>query len=136
MLLYSSLGLGCHLTIEDDDNVCYAYLLRNNRIVGDVWLYNRGHTPESVDWADKSLMPFKNPLGYAAEGAAWQDAIDDNGDLKIEWESLNGLMHVFIYFKGWLLAVLVDGSMPGYNSLAAADGPLAKVMPEHFLNRV
>ena len=26
--------------IEDDDKVCYVYLLKAKRIVGDIWLYN------------------------------------------------------------------------------------------------
>ena len=42
------------VAVEDDDRVVYAYLLRHNQIVGDVWLYNR---PRSTAVDEFTLMP-------------------------------------------------------------------------------
>ncbi len=41
------------LLIEDDDKVCYAYLLNEERIVGDIWLYNNVTTPRESEWHKK-----------------------------------------------------------------------------------
>jgi hypothetical protein len=39
--------------VEDDDRVAYAYLVREGRILADVWLYNRMPAPwrlSTTDW--------------------------------------------------------------------------------------
>ena len=33
------------LTFEGDSKVAYAYLKKEDKIVGDVWIYNRCETP-------------------------------------------------------------------------------------------
>ncbi len=53
------------VVVEDDDRVVYAYLLRHNQIVGDVWLYNRVHAPHRSPWGQTDpMMPFLNPVEY------------------------------------------------------------------------
>ena len=56
--------------IEDEDKVHYAYLWKEKRIVGDIWLYNSAPTPaqntpkfweRSGDIKNKS--PFKRIIG-------------------------------------------------------------------------
>ncbi len=59
---------GYSIIIEDDGKVAYAYLYdAEKRIVSDVWLYNRGENPATIDWSDRSKLPFQNPAGYVSE---------------------------------------------------------------------
>lgn len=48
------------LIIEDDGRVAYAYLLLNEEIIGDLWLYNQEETPSFSDWSNPDNMPFLN----------------------------------------------------------------------------
>jgi hypothetical protein len=57
---------GYSAVFEDDGKVAYAYLLSEDRIVADVWLYNRIAAPQEPEWRDRSKAPFANPQGFAA----------------------------------------------------------------------
>lgn len=50
--------------VEDDGKVAYAYLLKGNDIISDVWLYNQQRTPDTIDWTNKVDMLFLNPKNY------------------------------------------------------------------------
>ncbi len=51
--------------LEDDGSVAYAYLLEGDMITGDVWLYNVGEAPETVNWRDR--CPFAILPSFAAQ---------------------------------------------------------------------
>ena len=52
------------VVIEDDGRVAYAYLLHDDEIVGDVWLYNHGPAPAEPEWRspDAGVSPYQERL--------------------------------------------------------------------------
>lgn len=56
------------LVIDEEKEVCYAYLKENGRVVAHVWIYNRGDSPEEFTWKSKGQAPpFKNSKEYVAK---------------------------------------------------------------------
>lgn len=108
--------------MEVDSRVAYAYLLNSDEIVSDVWLYNVVDTPETVDWHDRSLLPFLNPLRYCDKEK--QHKIRSSKDVVCNWVK-NG---VEIFINGEMLAILQAGKKPGWSRNAKKDGPLALVL--------
>lgn len=112
--------------IEDDGRVCYAYLMENNNIIGDVWLYNTIETPTSVDWSLKEDMPFLNPLIYIDPNKTIKP-INNSADVSIYWEMTGDeLKESNVYVRNKLVAKLKMGHKPGWSTLVLKDGPLAK----------
>ncbi|MBN4055074.1 hypothetical protein JYT15_01045 [Acidimicrobium ferrooxidans] len=114
-----SAGPRC-VVLEDDGRVAYAYLLDNESIVGDVWLYNVVEDPEAVDWQDQSAMPFLNPAQYSTSEVL--DRIRDDSDVCCFWAAQG----VAVTVGGVLWAHLESGSKPGWSRKAKVSGPLAK----------
>ena len=108
------------VVLEDDGRVAYAYLLDEEAIVGDVWLYNVAETPDSVDWKDQSKMPFLNPRSLCKSEDV--PRLDPNSSIFCRW-SKSG---VEIAIDGVLMARLKHGAKPGWSRLALRAGPLAK----------
>jgi hypothetical protein len=106
--------------LEDDGRVAYAYLLKDRKIVADVWLYNVGESPESTNWRDKSAMPFLNPRGFCSDGKL--PRLDSATNIDCSW-FVDG---VEVRVDGRLVARLVAGVHPGWSYLARLAGPLAK----------
>jgi hypothetical protein len=104
--------------IEVDPRVAYAYLLDGEDIVGDVWLYNVAHTPERVDWRDREQMPFLNPYNYCSS----EKVPNLREDMQCHWHGESAEIHS----AGRVVARLEPGAKPGWSSMAAKDGPLAK----------
>jgi hypothetical protein len=116
------------LVIDDDGEVCYAYLCRGREIVGDVWLYNRAPTPLELPWEvgdAKDGMPFLNPAPYVREPDFALPAGEDDFRVESEIDEAGSPVSVSIFVKGKLLARLGPGDLPGYSRLARTDGPLA-----------
>ncbi|APZ95413.1 hypothetical protein [Fuerstiella marisgermanici] len=112
------------LTVEDDGKVAYGYLKMDNRIVGDVWLYNRIQAPPKSEWANKANIPFANCEEFVLEGGTILRPVAPN-EISAEWE--NGL-DAYVYVREDLFAVVGVGDKPGYARYAASDSPLARVM--------
>jgi hypothetical protein len=110
--------------LEDDGRVAYAYLLENEEIVGDVWLYNVHEAPEAIDWNDRSAMPFANPTRYCAEERL--PRITERSAVSCAWSKLG----VDVAVDGIDVAHLECGSKPGWSKLAAEAGPLAKPLAD------
>jgi hypothetical protein len=123
----------CYLvTIEDDGKVAYAYLHDRSEeecIIGDVWLYNSGETPDAPEWKDPNNLPFSNPRGYALDNDL--GPILRPGDVKVVWETLGAecIAHVVIHQTPW--AILKPNSKPGWCRLAAKSGPLATPLVDY-----
>ena len=118
--------------IEDDERVCYAYLLKEEEIIGDVWLYNTIKAPKAVDWSLKTELPFLNPSEYVRHSKE-KNVIKDRQDVKIEWIMSNDLIEeANIYIKEKLTAKLKPGYNPGWSANVLKDGPLAKVLIENI----
>jgi len=115
---------GRAVVLDDDGRVAYAYLISNEKTVGDVWLYNVAETPETVDWKDSSQMPFLNPRKYCRDEAAPRLHSRANVDCTFVE------MGVEVRIDGILMARLETGSKPGWSRLALCAGPLARPLRE------
>lgn len=115
------------LVIEDDDKVAYAYLLKNEKLVGDVWLYNRTDTPDLPEWHNQDKAPFANPKEYSDQPAIIPILTEDDISLNWNFEKLN-FKNVEIVYKDTLIARLCDDSKPGWCIWVKKNGPLAKVL--------
>lgn len=113
------------LTFDDDGRVAYAYLKHFNKIVGDVWIYNRCETPDEPEWRDRTKAPFANPRAYTLADGRMRDpvALDD---VQVRWDADDGHVTAYIYISGDLVASVREGDKPGRSKFAAKDGPLAK----------
>lgn len=116
---------------EEDDRVAYAYLLREDKIVADVWLYNVGETPSQAEWNDPANLPFQNPAGFVRQGIAFARPSTAN-DLSIQWMSAaDGRLGAIVKIRHESVAELYEGDKPGRALLAAKNGPLAKILKPH-----
>ncbi len=115
--------------IEDDGvRVAYAYIARDGRIVGDVWLYNHGVTSDAPEWtapAPRALLPFKNPSGLAKVEPF--NPIADASEVTIAWfVDDRARVGADVSIRGRLHARVVAGETPGWCVLAIRDGPIAR----------
>ncbi|RYG70650.1 hypothetical protein EON80_07325 [bacterium] len=110
------------LIFEEDGQVAYPYLRDKGKIVGDVWLYNRGPAPAKPEWTDKTRLPFANPSGYASTVAVQPPA--QKSELNVIW---GGGGECQLNLRDQPLARLKPGAKPGWSTSAIKDGPLAQV---------
>ncbi len=129
VIQFPEASLGADVVIDDDDRVVYAYLRIDDRIVGDVWLYNRVTAPADVDWEDRASAPFLNPREFTneAEGPGF-----DSADFRVQWESdTNGQPIARIFANEEILGILASGKKPGWSAYASRSGPLALSLREY-----
>lgn len=117
----------CVLSFEDDGKVAYAYLKKEDVIVGDIWIYNRCSAPPSSEWDDRGNIPFANCQGFVGPGAQVR-AVVAKDDVKIDWETDENGPVAYVYIFEDLFGVVGVGDKPGCARHALKDGPLAKVM--------
>jgi len=117
------------LVFEDDGRVAYAYLFSEGEIVGDVWLYNSGETPDNPDWEDFSEMPFLNGREFS-KGERYP-RIHEVSEVRVQWaDDHDGTAgRAELYLREKLFAILEPGAKPGWSRWALKDGPLAKAFP-------
>lgn len=120
---------GLAVVIDDDGRVGSAYLrTAEGDVIGDVWLYNRGASPERVDWTDATLAPFPNPTTHARPlDRPLPGGIDD---FAVRWTLDGELLLADVWLNGALLARLSPGAAPGWSALATQPGPRALPLPE------
>lgn len=128
MLIKQTDDLSGHSAVfEDDGRVAYAYLLYEDEIVADVWLYNSAATPERPEWRDPSKAPFMNPLGFTSNEQF--PPVTDETEVAFSWSrEATGQTTLRVFIRGDYHALLVPGSKPGWCKLAAKNGPLASVL--------
>ncbi len=121
---------GFKALFEDNGRVAYAYLFDGDRIIADVWLYNRGPAPSEPEWRDRSRAPFANPAKYVSAGQPRY--VNEPADVQFVWQRSGDRQETraFIFLHGELVAELRPGSKPGWSRYAAKDGPLARVLPK------
>lgn len=110
--------------IEDDDKVCYAYLLMEDKIVGDIWLYNSVPTPSEPEWHEKDNLPFLNPAEFVRENL---EPFCTDTPVEVIWDFGEETV-AKIFLSKRLIAKLTERSCPGWSSLVTKDGPLAQKM--------
>ena len=120
--------------IEECHGAVYAYLLKNNQIVSDVWLYNLCTTPSDPPWKnDKGRgAPYLNSKQYTNDTIfvpsdpelhlfiTVQNDVDSLLQAKISIQLTHEKDSIV------LLAILSEGNKPGMCANAKMDGPLAK----------
>jgi hypothetical protein len=127
LLKHANSDTGYSAVFEDGGKVAYAYLLLENRIVSDVWLYNRIAAPQEPEWRDRSKAPFANPHGFAASDPF--PPVSDETEVTFAWSrGTIGQTELRVFIRGEYHAALVPGSKPGWCKLATKDGPLALVL--------
>jgi hypothetical protein len=111
---------------EDDGKVAYAYVVEDEKIVGDVWLYNRAPTPDDPEWDDRARAPFLNPRPFAVDERVERAAAAE--DVSFDWTGDAGIRTVTVSVRGRVLGRLARGQRPGFATLAQRDGPLARTL--------
>lgn len=125
LLEYRNDEVRAKVVFDDDGKTGYAYLIIDDEIVGDVWLYNVGPPPENPEWPDRDKMPFANPAGFASEERF--EPINDPAEIALDWVvGSDGLRQVSVTLKGTVHALLRPGAKPGWCRLAANASPIAK----------
>ena len=113
--------------IDEDNSTVYGYLMRDEEIVSDVWLYNIGKSPDFVEWDDPELMPFPSPTGLSRPDSEIVRIVDSSL-IKVEWgRSKLNIVQASIYYANILLAILFEGGFPGTSINAMCDSRLANV---------
>jgi hypothetical protein len=111
------------VVVEDDGRVVYAYLLREQEIVADVWLSNRA-VPSKPEWLEPNAserMPFLNPLPFVDPKSRGVTGLAVE-DLRTRWRE-GGLVELCL--GEVTVATLAPGERPGRCVYADMDGPLA-----------
>ena len=114
------------IVIEDDGRVCYAYLLQDDKIIGDIWLYNQSDAPSKTEWRRED-MPFLNPREFLKDGIVLKPITSDK-EIGLEWvfsDKSGVLDQVRIFIHGLLTAIVKPDSKPGWSVNVVKDGPLA-----------
>ena len=114
------------MIIDDDDRVAYAYILKYNKIVGDIWLYNVHNTPDKDAWVNKEELPFLNQSSHTKNLRKLSLSASD--DIKISWGDVDGKRSVLLEINDDLKVMLQEGAKPGWSNNVYKDGPLAKVL--------
>ena len=120
------------VVVDDDDKVAYAYFLENERITGDVWLYNVHPTPLLPAWLDRTnmpLMPVLNSREFVLEPMI--SPVSDAKDVQVIWDIDDGgqVESAGVFIRGVLECILKPGSRPGWSHRVKRDGPTAKTIP-------
>jgi hypothetical protein len=121
---------GLTAILEDDGRVAYAYLVRDKRIVADVWVYNRCATPAEPEWSKGTTRrpPFANSSGFVNSAVAIE-LPTSNDDVSFAWHvRADGTPEVAIHVGAVHAASLAESETPGRALLAGKDGPVARVL--------
>jgi hypothetical protein len=120
--------LGYTVFFEDNGRVAYAYLLKNEEIISDVWLYNHGLPPSEPEWHSYENLPFVNPINFALNQEV--APAQSSNEILFKWNYIDKqqLISVEIYLREMLCGILEPGLKPGYARFAVRDSPIAKVM--------
>src|ERR1043166_787760 len=119
-------GIDYQLWIDDDGQVCYAYLRKaDGSICGKVWLYNRGQSPERFE--EPRGVPPRNPARFVAD--VQFPLPDSPDDFSAQWWSEGGVLYARVFIREALVGIVAPGTNPGWSIMAKKDGPVAKVLP-------
>lgn len=119
------------VVVEEDENVCYAYLLLEGAVVFDAWAYNRTPAPLLASWKPSDRkMPSVNSAEYV-NGTGVLDEVQPNR-LSVSWPidiDSDPSAEVVVCVDGDPIVWLAFGAKPGWAALAVRDGPLARKRP-------
>ena len=126
---------GRSLLIEDDGDVCYAYIATQEGFIAHVWLYNRTEAPVEWPWLAKNFnpdVPQKNPVNFVSTSAFQLPISEEEFHIEssISANSVNGVVKVFLRKR--LIACLNEDVGVGQSLLASKAGPLATPLLPQF----
>ena len=114
------------VVVADNGRVADAYLLFYEDMVADVWLYKSAPAPAG-SFINTDEMPALNPADYIKKDASITP-LSEAAQVYCDWdESGHDGIEAGINLHGKFIAELKHGSKPGWNVMAAKDGPLALV---------
>jgi len=114
------------VVVADNGRVAYAYLMFDEDVVADVWLYNQAETPAGA-FLNTDDLPALNPAGYIKPGFL-MEPVTDPSEVRCEWdETADGMLEVDILIRDKFMAQLIPGAKPGWSVGVAKDGPLALI---------
>ena len=124
LIQFENHNLGILIMIEKSRSSCHAYMMHNDDIVSDVWLYNVFPGSRGAARAHDGAMP--NPVEFCRAQMIVPLKLED---LRVEWAgSSPQSAEACIKYNGKVLAKLGYGAQPGWCLNAACDGPLARVL--------
>ena len=116
------------LTFEDNGRVAYAYLKKNQEIVGDVWLYNRCLAPEIPEWDNnKGNIPYANTKSNITKEGKIEENVGVD-DVRINWDEEDDHPVAYIYIFENLYGVIGVNDKPGYARFAIKDSAVALIL--------
>ena len=118
------------LVFEEDDKVAYAYLLKDGKIITDVWLFNVIESPREPEWNldnRSKYMPFANPKSLIDASNFIRP--DREEQIYVGWFIHDEkLQKAFIFIDNVLHATIAPNEKPGHCRLVIKDGPLARIL--------
>ena len=124
------------VVFDDNGRVAYGYLIKNSKIISDVWLYNHNPPPREPEWNDPSKLPFANPITFAS--ILTESPVEAPKDLSFSWEydENQKLVSVKINIRGETYGLLKPDNRVGWSRLAIKDGILAKNLVAHQVRNI
>jgi len=102
--------LSVRVSVVDDGRVAYAYFVRDEKILGWVWLYNRG-TEQGREPPFRGAPP-RNAPEFIDEGS-FEPPTDEN-QFEACWLVREGRLEAALYIRRKLHAVVGEGDKPGW----------------------
>ncbi len=115
------------IIIEANGIVLYAYLLEEEEIVSDVWLYNFNQVPRKTKWDSVDDLPFEN-ISHLIKPLSEQVVFRQFHEDDIKWVFKNSLLdRVEIIKDEIIFCQMQPNKAPGYSCNALQSGALARV---------
>lgn len=116
------------LIIDDTGTVAYAYLIKDEKIISEVWLYNSA-PPLYDNWKGLTAadFPIQNLQPNILKNIA---PIENEFDVAVEWAAEDDYTSASIFIRNEPIATIFSTERPGYNYLALHDSPIAKKAPQ------
>jgi len=83
--------------------------------------------PEWKDMTNMTKAPFANPASFVAEPIGFV-LPESEAEFSVAWVQEKSGWYARVFLRSHLLAVLSDGTKPGWAASARVDGPLAKIL--------
>jgi hypothetical protein len=116
------------IELEDDKCIAYFWSGAEDKITGDVWLFNIGETPEQIPWKLGGEPPYQNPIQYCYPHQVSLPIVET--EFRVDFNS--DKKKAGIYFRGYLIGVIGDQLRPGKSLFARSDSAVANDMQIDF----
>ncbi len=113
------------IVIEDNGYVAYAYLLKNEDIISELWLYNRGNILyDNWDNISEDDFPLQNLDCFINKTIK---PISTDKDINIKWSfNDDNNIKAYIFIHDELIGSLESKEPIGFSKLVFQDTPIAK----------